>query len=188
MIKKDTVKKYLDDLASDAATPGGGSAAGVIASTGVSLALMAINISKNRKSFADYSEGEHNEVAESVTRLEDTRLKMLLIADKDEEVFHKFMLAFHSKDEKKIALATSECFDVPYRLTLLCFDALAEVNTISPYVVDSVSSDLKMSYIFLRAALESCDVNMKINLTKYIDSASKTKYKNIHKMIKASLK
>ena len=188
MIKKETIKKYLDDLSSEEATPGGGSAAGVTGAMGIALALMAIRISDKRKAFQALSKEEQEKITNTIEKLENLQDKMLQASDLDEEVFTDYMTALHSKNEASLKKATTACFNVPYKLVLLCFDALSAIDIIAPYVASSLKSDLKMSYILVKAAIESCDVNLKINMTPLLDEASKVKYQSISRTIKESLK
>jgi formiminotetrahydrofolate cyclodeaminase len=49
MIKDQPVQQFLDELASKAATPGGGSAAAIMAAMGASLVSMVCNLTLGKK-------------------------------------------------------------------------------------------------------------------------------------------
>ena len=57
MIKQAAIEKFLDDLASQNATPGGGSAAAIIGAMGAALVAMVCNLTIGKKKYADV-EGE----------------------------------------------------------------------------------------------------------------------------------
>ena len=53
MIKQSAIDKFLDDLASQNATPGGGSAAAIIGAMGAALVAMVCNLTIGKKKYAD---------------------------------------------------------------------------------------------------------------------------------------
>ncbi len=188
MIDNTRIRDFLNVLSDDKPTPGGGSVAAIVAAMGAGLCLMAMKISMNRKAFQGLDSAMQQKLIDSTTRLNKMRKAMVKMADTDVDCFDNFMIAHRNKDEIAIKKATKECFNAPYKLALMCLDALEEVKIMNDYIVDSVVSDLQMSYILLEAALRSCDINMKINMTKYIDAGSINKYKSIIPMIDVTLK
>ena len=53
MIKQSAIDKFLDELASQNATPGGGSAAAIIGAMGAALVAMVCNLTIGKKKYAD---------------------------------------------------------------------------------------------------------------------------------------
>ena len=53
MIKQSAIEKFLDDLASQNATPGGGSAAAIMGAMGAALVAMVCNLTIGKKKYAD---------------------------------------------------------------------------------------------------------------------------------------
>ena len=53
MIKDKSIQVFLDELASKASTPGGGSAAGVMGAMGAALVSMVGNLTVGKKNYED---------------------------------------------------------------------------------------------------------------------------------------
>ncbi len=188
MIQNQKIKEFLNELSSDSPTPGGGAVAALTASMGVSLVVMALKISSNRRSFKELKIDEKDKVSTTVKELEKLKEGIDELIDEDAKVFSNYMKAFKDHDEDALARATTSCFNVPYCLTKLCLDAIEKIRIVDSYVVSSLDSDLKMSYILLKAALSSCEVNMKINITDKLDKESKSNYEAIASKIKEATK
>lgn len=188
MLKEETILQYLNDLASDAPTPGGGSAAGIIAATGISLALMSVNVSRKRKSYLSLPENERKTIEENIQRLTALREAALETANEDEKAFQSLREALRSRNEAALKIASVKCFEAPYNLTVLCLEAITVIDLLAPYVVSSIESDLKISYLLLQAALKASDINMKINLNDKSGAECALKYRNIVEATKKSLK
>src|SRR5688572_4836851 len=88
---------WLQDLASDAPTPGGGPAAAVVAATGAALISMVGRLTVGRERFADVEP----RMREIVDRADDERVRFLELADRDAEAFEGFMRAFRMPRESE---------------------------------------------------------------------------------------
>ena len=108
MIRNETIEGFLARLASKAPTPGGGGAGALSGAVGCALGRMVAQLTIGRKKYA--------EAEETVIRL-DERLgglqeNFLSLADRDEEVFGRFMEALglpkESEEEKAVRKAAVE--------------------------------------------------------------------------------
>ena len=69
MIKQAAIEKFLDDLASQNATPGGGSAAAIIGAMGAALVAMVCNLTIGKKKYADVEDEMRALLAKAEERL-----------------------------------------------------------------------------------------------------------------------
>jgi len=90
-----TVESFLGRLASDEATPGGGSAAAVAAATGAALVAMVGRLTEGKKGYEDVSAS----MAEIVKTADAERAALLALADRDTAAFDGVMSAFRMPKE-----------------------------------------------------------------------------------------
>ena len=90
MIKQSAIDKFLDDLASQNATPGGGSAAAIIGAMGAALVAMVCNLTIGKKKYADV-EGEMRALLE---RAEALRHRLTGMIEDDVKAFDAVMGAY----------------------------------------------------------------------------------------------
>lgn len=99
---------WLQGLASDAPTPGGGPAAAVVAAAGAALISMVGRLTVGRERYADVEP----RMREIVDRADDERGRFLDLADRDAEAFERFMEAFRlareTEDERSERAAAIE--------------------------------------------------------------------------------
>jgi len=87
MIEQQSIKDFLDSLASDSPTPGGGTAAALSAATSCSLMTMALRVSQKKV--------QDPTMQEAAAKLDQIRSELLNLADKDAEAFEAYMSARH---------------------------------------------------------------------------------------------
>lgn len=95
-----TVNGFLDVLASDSPTPGGGAVAGVVAATAAALIAMVGRLTVGKEEFSDVAERMQVLIAEG----DAARGKFLALADRDAHAFDGVMAAFKmpkGTDEEK---------------------------------------------------------------------------------------
>ena len=100
MIKDKPVQTFLDELASKASTPGGGSAAAIMGAMGAALASMVCNLTLGKKGYEEV-EGEMQALLEKSEALRATLTDMVRA---DVEVFDQVMAAYgmpKDTDEQK---------------------------------------------------------------------------------------
>jgi formiminotetrahydrofolate cyclodeaminase len=176
MMKDKPIQQFLDELASKAPTPGGGSAAAIMGAMGAALVSMVCNLTVGKKNYEGV-EGEMKEVLEQAEHLR-TRLTDMVRADV--EVFDKVMGAYglpKDTDEQKqarsqaIQSALKAATDVP----LECARACAEVVKLSKTVAEkgnrNVVSDAGVAVVAGYAALRSAALNVHVNAGAIKDEA-----------------
>ena len=90
MIKDKPVQSFLDELASSASTPGGGSAAAIMGAMGAALVSMVGNLTVGKK---NYQEVE-TEMQELLQKSEQLRAQLTDMIKADVEVFDNVMAAY----------------------------------------------------------------------------------------------
>lgn len=174
MATKRTLNGFLDELASSAPAPGGGSVAALAGALGASLTSMVCNLTIGKKKYADVE----SDLKKILVRAEDLRGQFTVLIDKDTAAFNKVMEAFGlPKDtEPQKALraaaikeATKEATLVPLEVMKHCIDALALAQEVASKGNANSISDAGVSALMLHAACEGAALNVKINLNALDD-------------------
>jgi formiminotetrahydrofolate cyclodeaminase len=92
-----TIGAFLDELASDAATPGGGAVAGITAAAGAALISMVCNLTIGRDKYEDVED----EMRGYLDEAEAVRGTFLDLAEQDERAFEAVMAAFKMPNDDR---------------------------------------------------------------------------------------
>jgi len=168
MIEQQSVKAFLDSLASDSPTPGGGTAAALSAAMSCSLMAMALRVSQKKV--------QDPLMEETAEKLDGFRHELLILADKDAEAFEAYMAARrlpkdteNERQERKNAMtkALIQATQVPLSTMQAIENAVEAVNgAVAEKVLPSVASDLFSGIKLAEAAMQCAFANVKINSTK----------------------
>lgn len=153
-----TLDNYTRVLGMKTPVPGGGSAAALVASLGVSLISMAANFSLGKNS----SQKVDQRIKKILKTSERIRKRLLTLVDLDAEAYLRVVKSKKSPQQlKKMALLSAQA--VPWEVGQLCFQAIL----LTPYLVKSgnknLLSDLRIAVEFLWAAFQSSMINVQIN-------------------------
>jgi len=152
------IPTFVDKLSNNSPTPGGGSAAALVASLGISLIIMATSISNKDK---------------DISKLALLRDNALVMIDKDSQSFDEFMSARKSHPDneelRKQAMETAliHAAESPLNLMKLIKEALKLCKEYRNGIKSSVISDLYSGLHLLNSSALSAMENVKINL-KYL--------------------
>ena len=164
-----SLKDYLEDVSSYSPAPGGGSVVAYMTSLSIGLYLMSVRISVRRKSFLSLDEKTKEEVFKNIDKLDEINKIILNYVDKDIDTFNEFMKAYRSKDEEAIKRETIKCFNEPYHVLNLIFEAIDVMLLDQKYIVKSVRSDLRIALKSLEAQFDNCKENININIENIDD-------------------
>ena len=164
-----TVLSFVNLLGSDAPAPGGGSTAALEGSLGAALTAMVSAVTMGRKKYAEYEELaiETNEKASALKEA------FLIAMDHDTAVFNEFTEALalpkESPEEKAarsaaMQTALEKCTDSPFRMMLLCIQALELTASILGRSNANAMSDLGVAALSLGAAIRGAWLNVLINV------------------------
>jgi len=175
-IKDKSVQAFIDELASKAPTPGGGSAAAVMGAQAAALISMVCNLTIGKPKYAEV-EIEMQSLLEKSEALRETLTGMIKA---DVEVFDRLMATYglpKDSDEEKsvrseaIQSALKEATVVP----LACANACAEAIALSRIAAEKgnigVISDAGVAVMAAYGALKSAALNVYINAGGLKDKA-----------------
>lgn len=168
------ITEWLEVLASDAATPGGGAYAALSAAAGAALISMTARLTVRKKDFADVAERMERLIAEA----DEARGVLLELADRDADAFDRVMAAYRmpreSEDERAVRLrelqaalggAAEVPLDVARRSVYLM--GLAEEATTNGN--PNAASDGMCAAAALHAATIAALANVQINAFAFVD-------------------
>jgi len=169
MLMDKSVREFVNELASDSAAPGGGSAAALAGCLGAALTTMVCNLSLDESKFQaalpeiQAIRGQASALLEKLTRA----------VDEDAAAFNEVMDAYKlpkaTDEEKKTRLATiqqamKKAALLPLGVAGDCLIALKLAGRILPIGNANAASDAAVSGLMAYAAVHSALYNVKINL------------------------
>jgi formiminotetrahydrofolate cyclodeaminase len=174
MIEDQPLRRFLDELASSAPTPGGGSAAAVMGAMGAALVSMVCNLTFGKKDCEAVEPQMRKTLAEAETLRE--RLTAMIAADVQafDELLAAYKLPRASEEDKTArALAIQQALKQATDVPLACAEACAEVidlaQRVAPIGSRGVISDAGVASLAAHAALRSAALNVYINVPSIKD-------------------
>lgn len=176
MIKNDSVQKFLNELASQSSTPGGGSAAAVMGAMGAGLVSMVCNLTIGKKNYAEVEP----EMREILGQAENLRGKLTGMINDDVQAFDQVMAAYglpkNSDVEKaKRTAAIQQALMQATQVPLNCAQACSEVMRLARRTAQkgnvNVVSDAGVAVLAAYAALKSAALNVYVNTGAINDTA-----------------
>jgi len=176
-----SIRKYLAELGSDRAIPGGGSAAALTGALGNALSLMVARFSVRRQKTVKDQRGLAR-LTQALIKLEP---QIARVIDEDPKIFSKVAKCYSierkadTEGKKKAATmlmdqALSEAFQVQAKLAFLLVMALRVNKDLEPLASGSVKNDLNVSRSLFCGAYEGAISTCEINL-KYLTDAARKK-------------
>jgi formiminotetrahydrofolate cyclodeaminase len=168
-IKDKSVQVFLDELASKAATPGGGSAAAVMGATSSALTSMVCNLTIGKPEYADVEA----DMQKLLSKSETLREKLTGMIKLDIEVFNRLMACYGlpkgTEQEKATRSSTiqsvlKEATDVPLDCARACAGAIKHSREAADKGNVNVVSDAGVAVMAAYAALKSAALNVYINV------------------------
>ena len=168
MITDSTIEKFLDELASAAPTPGGGSAAAIMGAMGAALVAMVCNLTIGKKGY----EQHEAEMRDVLAQCEARRARLTAMVAEDVAAFDSLMAAYKlpkaSDDEKAARSAAIQAgLQRATQVPLDCAKECAEVVRLSGRAAEvgnqNVISDAGVGVLAAWAALRSAVLNVNIN-------------------------
>ncbi len=176
MIIEQPVTQFLDELASSAATPGGGSGAAIMGALGAALVSMVCNLTIGKKNYAEVEDEMRDVLADA----EALRQRLADMVAEDIAAFNGLMAAYglpKLSDEDKAArgAAIQHALRAATEAPLACARACAEVIKLSMRAAEvgnrNVISDAGVGALAAQAALRSAALNVDINVPSLQDKA-----------------
>lgn len=174
-IKDKPVTAFLDELASSAATPGGGSAAAIMGGMGAALVSMVCNLTIGKKAYVEV-EGDMKDL---LAKAEALRARLTDFIRADVEAFDGLMAAYglpKDTDEQKAARSAAiqeglkKATDAPLACARACADVIALSLVAAEKGNKNVVSDAGVAALAAVAALRSAALNVDINVPSIKDA------------------
>ena len=168
MITDSTIETFLDELASAAPTPGGGSAAAIMGAMGAALVAMVCNLTIGKKGYEQHDA----EMRDVLAQCEARRARLTAMVAEDVAAFDSLMAAYKlpkAADDEKAArsAAIQSALQRATQVPLDCAKECAEVVRLSGRAAEvgnqNVISDAGVGVLAAWAALRSAVLNVNIN-------------------------
>lgn len=171
-----SLERYLNDLASERPTPGGGSAAILVAACGAALVAMVARICAGNPKYA-----LHKARADDIAaRADALRTSLMTARERDEAAFEQVVAATSlprgndaeraarsAELERSLAAAAAE----PLQGAQLALAVLRTARELLVIPNRNLSSDIGCAAEFARAAVFACAYNVRINHASMKDAA-----------------
>ena len=171
MSEKMTAKsceEFISVLASSAPVPGGGGASALVGAIGTALGNRVGSLTVGKKKYADVQD----EILKLKTRSDKLQEKLLMMVEKDAEVFEPLSKAYglpsgteEEKAEKERVMETvlKAASEAPFGIMELCMEAIDIVSRFSEIGSKIAISDAGCAAACCRAALNAASLNVFIN-------------------------
>ncbi len=175
------LREYLEKLASEAPTPGGGSASGVVGSLAAALVAMVGRLTAGKLE----DEGLRGQLQRLVAEADELRSQLLGLADEDEAAFDRVMATYklpkttdEEKERRKAAVqeALKGATEVPCRTAEACLQVLHKARVMAEHGTPTAISDVGTAAYLAEAALHSALLNVDINLKYLKDEAFRSEH------------
>ncbi|HIC93096.1 MAG TPA: methenyltetrahydrofolate cyclohydrolase [Anaerolineae bacterium] len=170
------VTAFLDELASSAPAPGGGSVAALSGALGAALVSMVCNLTVGKKKYAAVEE----EIKGLLARSEALRQELINLLEEDVRVYTKVSQAYKmpraTEEEKRaraeaIQDALKEATAVPMAVAEACVKVLDLCTPVAEKGNVMAVSDAGIAALMAEAGLRSAALNVLINLGAIKDEA-----------------
>src|SRR4029453_12841925 len=189
MIRESPIHKFLDEVASQNATPGGGSAAAIIGAMGAALVAMVCNLTIGKKKYADVED----EMRALLMRAEALRHRLTGMIEDDVKAFDAVMGAYglpKETDAEKASrsAAIQDALKLATDVPLRCCQAAREVIDLAAVASAKgnlgVISDAGVAVLAAYAALRSAALNVYTNAKLISDKIfAEAKLKELHALL-----
>lgn len=170
-----SLQQFLAALASDAPTPGGGTAAAIAGAMGASLAEMVAHLTLSKEKYA----ASHEAVRPIAEAGAGARGEFLDLAREDSGAYDEVVAARRmpkgTEEEKaarfrRIAVANRNAAEVPMRTARAAVRLLAALPELAEKGNPNAASDVGAAALLLDACVEGALLNVGINLSGIEDS------------------
>jgi glutamate formiminotransferase/formiminotetrahydrofolate cyclodeaminase len=169
MLTQKPVRTFLDELASSAPAPGGGSAAALGAAIGAALVSMVANLTVGKKKYVDVQE----DIQRILERSETLRRRCEELLEQDVTAYTKVSEAYRmprETDEQKEArsAAIQEALKGATSVPMALAEACVQILKLCPETAEKGNlravSDVGVGALMAEAALRAAALNVWINL------------------------
>ena len=171
MYGKETINKYLKELASKSPIPGGGSAAALVGAVGAALLSKVANFTIGKEKYR----GVEDEMKDVLNCAEALRGEFMKLCSDDAKVYKKLSKVFKMpKGEaraKKLKVALKEVMQVPFEVCQTVSKAFRLCLSLCKKGNKNLITDVGDAALMLDCAFGSALLNVEINLKSIKDGA-----------------
>ena len=169
-------KGFVDALAADTPTPGGGSASALAGAMAAALGEMVCGITLKKKTLAAH----HPAVQEARDKLARLRQRLMEAVDRDAASYEGVIAAFklpklteaeQMARAEAIELASKKAAEVPLETAQLAVEVSRLVDSLRPITTTQAVSDLAVAHHLADTALQGAVANVRANLPTIHDTA-----------------
>ncbi len=177
-----TVKEFVQILGSNEPAPGGGSAAALSATMGISLTKMVCELTLGKKKYVEYEDDIKLVFDETVS----LQKKLLIAIDEDTEAFNAVAAVFSmpketdtEKKARRVAMQTAlqGAAESPFNMMKLMVIGLEVTKRAIGKSNTNAASDLGVAALNLKAGLQGAWLNVLINLSSIKDEEFVTQHR-----------
>ncbi|MBM3421114.1 MAG: glutamate formimidoyltransferase [Bacteroidetes bacterium] len=163
-----SLKKFMDETASESPAPGGGSVSAYIGAVGTALGTMVANLSSHKRGWDDRWE----EFSNRAVKGKEIQNDLLRLVDEDTDAYNMILTAFalpkKSEEEKNfrasaIQEATKYATLVPFRVMETAFSAFEVVKAMVETGNPNSVTDAGVGALALRTCIRGAFLNVRIN-------------------------
>ena len=174
MIADLSCKDFIEALASEEPTPGGGGASAYVGAIGTALGNMVGSLTEGKLQYYEVEE----DIEKLIDRSEELEKEFLLLIEEDEEAFQKLMTAYkmpHQSELEKakrlavLTAAKSAACQPPLKIMRRCCEAIDLCSEFAEKGNKNALSDAGVGVLFCKAALEGASLNIYINTKTLAD-------------------
>ena len=167
-MKEQKIEEFLKELSSDAPTPGGGGAAGLVAAVGTALSDMVLSLTTGKKKYAQYQ----SEIEELQKKADELQANLLDAMDKDAEAFEPLSKAYGLPKEtfeevdyrnKVMEEALFDAAKAPLEMMEVILESMKLTERVAEIGSALAISDAGVAIQLCGAALNSASLNVYIN-------------------------
>ena len=182
MIADKSLKDFVEVLASDEPTPGGGGASALVAAIGTALGNMVGSLTEGKLKYYEVED----EIEQMIDKAEQLEQDFLGLMDEDEKAFLPLMEAYklpHKTELEKakrtavLIAAKSQACQPPLRIMRKCCEAIDLCGRFAEIGNKNAVSDAGVGVLFCKAALQGASLNVYIN-TKTLEDEEYAKKLN----------
>ena len=169
-IKDKPLQVFLDELASQSPTPGGGSAAALMGAQSAALTSMVCNLTLGKPKYAEVE----NEMQALLLKSETLRAQLTGMIQADIDVFNRLMASYalpkETEEQKSMrSLAIQKVLQEATEIPLICTQYCAQAIELSKIAAEkgnsSAVSDAGVAAMAAYSGLKSAALNVYINVS-----------------------
>lgn len=174
MLADKSVKDFIEVLAGDEPTPGGGGASALVGAIGTALGNMVGSLTEGKLQYYEVEE----DMERLIDRSEELEAEFLELMEDDERAFQNLMTAYkmpHATELEKakrlavLTAAKSAACQPPLRIMHKCCEAIDLCAEYAEKGNRNALSDAGVGVLFCKAALQGASLNIYINTSTLAD-------------------